>query len=353
LRTYVGRAIRSLRLRDVEWALAKSLSQDARLYIRAKEVEALYPLNQVNDMRALVNFAPWFADTLARVTSGLPPTSWLHGPRRMSTARCVRLHMVILVAFEIAWRLTGRLAIQQGDLLRALASEHVFRLRDYPLCEQIPPPADAPWLEAVSELGRSTQLLHVKARELADKAGMGEHPLFSLAPVPLLNQYLSQAFFYQRTCRGFPHRLLFTTRLAVGTRVSDPHPFRGSLPLPLPSSARLAWQLWIDDEPVRDLSAVHRITEVVDDALQVLAVEEAELGDPSAAAIRKVLLYSAELNELDGGRFSRLDALASVTENRVIRALRLPPEGPFADHFLSLVDAGFDRWKTTIGIQGS
>jgi hypothetical protein len=149
---------------------------ETRSYIEEKERERRYPLNKFNEMGTLIQIAPLVA-TLVHDLTSTRQGIWAN-TRAFSTSRLFRIYMTTLLA-AATMGTENALAIEASRGLQAALEP---RLRSFPNGEDGAPTA---WEPTGSTLG-AEQILHLLAiaREVADRAGFGDHTMYAHAPAP-------------------------------------------------------------------------------------------------------------------------------------------------------------------------
>jgi len=321
--------------------------------LTAKERAREYPLDRLNDMRALINYGPEFARQCLEVEDCL--FKLCEDPRSVAVGRLFRMHTAILAALGAALQLTGRepllgaFAARLGDLL-------LERVHGYPKSEDMTAGIDLPVLSYDLEAVRRQGLaIAWKASELADRLGMGEHNLYSHAPAAAGSQYRSirRSFFFQRQPRSFPHTLVIGTRLAGSSSYRHDVPiFRGRALNLIPKDDLQGLELVVDGAPVLDSDQLGAVDNDLAVALRAACDREQAIASRTELDVRKMIVYSAELRSLAMGRWSLSPvAYTAIVGHTVTRALGLADDGPFAGPFFKLVKDGLvhiEPWRPIV-----
>jgi hypothetical protein len=315
--------------------------------ILAKEQAREYPLDRLNDMRALINYSMSFADQCADVQEDL--VSRAADARRMSASRLFRLHTTLLVALGVSARL-GPPPAHRRLIAQALGLTLVQRLRQYPASEDMSTGLQLAPIMPDDQVATSYALkIGWKASELADRLGMGEHNLYSHPPVITggAPQTIRRAFFYLRRTRAFPHTLIVGTRLRAGANYVHRVPvFRARAMSAVPAGDREAVEIVLDDVPIREEVRMRELDAEISEALREVCEREDQVSARTDLDVRKMVVYSAELREIDRacGNVWRLPAEAhrSVANRQTTKALGLSDEGGYATALFELTQSGLD-----------
>ncbi|GAB3901167.1 hypothetical protein ACFQ1S_02400 [Kibdelosporangium lantanae] len=308
-----------------------------------KERAHIYPLDRLNDMRALINYAAYY------VRQWLPKLDFLvdlaRDPRRMSGGRLLRVHQTFLVALATETRLENDSVAQFVNAARTLGNVLVQRVRAYPGSES---------MVSMTGIGNDTDVVTPlvaavgwKAGELADRLGMGEHVLYAHSPVQggQGGTVVSRSHFYQRVCSDFPHRLVTVTVLRPGHSYAHVVPIYRSRALTaiLPEDRQGNWLL-VDDDQVRDSTMLAAVEERLTRALQRVYEYEDYLSQRVDLDWYKMNLYSVELSDAMTREHERwrmpAEATDAVTGRKVTRALGLFEDDSYAELFFRLTREG-------------
>jgi hypothetical protein len=314
-----------------------------------KERNLEYPLDRISDMRALINYSPYYLRELAGCWKAVDLT--ITEAHRMSTTRLLRIHMCTLIALAVLRRLGWPIPAGGLDTSRALGRHLLCRLHDFPASERVPPAMGPLPISVAGSPAASIALrLQWALAELADRLAMGEHPLYCLAPVfdaGPSGPVLRRAFFYQRQPPGFPHRVVIGVGLDPACQLPKLSFFRGVLEHAVPSEARRHWEVAIDGRPVGTMSELAKLeAEVKARLAQVIAGERRERAAP-VLEVRKVMLYSLEVCEAWAARHLRWklprDAYESVQANQICRQLEIGElDGRYGPSLLELTMSGLE-----------
>jgi hypothetical protein len=315
--------------------------------ILAKEQAREYPLDRLNDMRALINYSMSFADQCADVMGDL--LNRATDPRRMSASRLFRLHTTLLVALGISARL-GSPPADRHRVAQALGGVLVQRVTQFPASEDMSAGLRPAPIESADQLATSYALrIGWKASELADRLGMGEHNLYSHPPVMVGRpvQTIRRAFFYTRRAPAFPHTLIVGTRLRAGADYVHQVPiFRARAMSAVPGSDREAVEIALDGVPIRDTAALRELDARISEALRTVCQREDTVSARSNLDVRKMLIYSVELREIQhvrGGMWRLpVEAHRSIANRETTKALGLSDEVGYAAALFELTRAGLE-----------
>ena len=319
--------------------------------IRGKELARDYPFDRLNDLRATMNYAPYYMREFAHATQRLDLASWLRNPRNITTTRCVRIHMAFLLGLAInAKASVVDLSCLVIDALDLLSIEIVRRVKTYPLCEYV---SDY-WLrslpdEAFAKVSpKLCALLYSTVRELADLAGYGEQSLYASAPIPIRTQptTIAHTFFEQRTPSSFPHVITFCYDIDESVRLPQPNCFRGTLGAAVPVTSLLRWRVWIDGVKIKS----DELLSVYISATRVALLETASRQEPNRARsldLEKMIAYSSEIHEWYHGSNVTWtfpdDARGSVERNTIAQKY-IGPDGTYAESFCLLINEGLNTY---------
>ncbi|MEU7923208.1 hypothetical protein [Micromonospora zamorensis] len=314
--------------------------------IARKEGARAYPLDRLNDMRALINYAPFLvAQHLPNLGGFLAMAS---EPRRMSAGRLLRLHQAFLIAVAIDARLSGQPSTQLAEAARSFGQVLVRRLRNYPSSEAVSgnhqPQAGYQKIQPlIQSIGR-------KAGELADRLGWGEHVLYAHCPVIRNGRVatVTRSLFYQRSCGDFPHRLVLGVTLQPdGTYQHDVPVYRSRATSPIPMDERIGDGLLLDDVPVADPDQLISLNANLSDVLARVFEHQEQLRGCTDLDLYKMTVYSAELRDVlaEQGRDWNMpdNAAGAIVERRVSRALGIPDADPYAPAFFALTQQGLEH----------
>lgn len=330
------------------------LCDDVMRPILAKEKAREYPLDRLNDIRALINYSLSFADQCADVEAEL--ITQATDPRRMSASRLLRLHTALLVALGVSARL-GSQHEGRRRVAQSLGKVLVQRIELYPASEDmsaglVPVSIDPDDRQAMSYALR----IGWKASELADRLGMGEHNLYSHPPVAIEGGgwTIRRAFFYVRRAAAFPHTLIIGSRLRSGTAYIHQVPiFRARAMSAVPGADREAVEIAVDGSPVRGAAALHDLDTEISEALRGVCQREDYVAMRNDLDVRKMLIYSVELREIahSRGGMWRLPAEAhrSLVGREATTALGLSDEAGYAPALFDLTQAGLELLGEGLG----
>jgi hypothetical protein len=316
--------------------------------IIAKERAREYPLDRLNDMRAIINYAPGFARECIGVRKDLIRLS--QAPYRMSTSRLFRLNTALLLALGIIKTLELDEPNSIRDLISALSRVLIRRAKGYPRSEDmsigmtfIPIPIDSS-----VEAGLALKI-GWKAAELADRLGMGEHNLYAHAPV--ISGYdgrtIRRAFFVARAATCFPHRVLIGSHLrAKSSYVHDVPIFRARAMNAIPAQDRESVEVIVDGEPMYETRALQDVDGVISSALESVCIREELVAARTDLDVRKMLVYSMELREI-AHSYRRLwamnrEAYRTILNRDITTALHLSDDKGYAQAMFDMTRLGLN-----------
>lgn len=313
----------------------------------SKEETSQYPLDRLNDMRALINYGPLYAEQCIAHADYL--TAIAATPHLMSTGRLLRLHMALVLALGTTIQLNcsgdrASLVRLVTDLGRVL----VLRVNAYPAAEDMSrqtafvaiPSEDA-------ETSRHALGIVWKLGELVDRLGMGEHVMYAHAPVATgpYGRVVRRGFFHQRKSTYFPHRLVVGIALQPASEyVHDVPIFRSRSVQPILTEDRAYVEITVDGRPVFVRDELADLNSALGAALRAVCDREDNAAKKFSPEVRKMILYSIELRDSDRrqGHIWRIPGQAhmAITGRVITRALGLNDEGGYAAPFFELIRDG-------------
>jgi hypothetical protein len=317
--------------------------------ITSKEEARDYPLDRLNDMRAVINYAPTFAYQCTKY--GKDVLRLAQDVRQMPGSRLFRINTALLLALGVmdALKLTPPPGLER--LILDL-TEHVRRrLESYPDLEGPPPgsvrkrwqPTDPEWHEAT--------LFGVVLAELADRIGMGEQNLYSHAPhAHDVNGEIciARTFFAARQSFAFPHTVTLLTYVDESSGYKNVVPiFRGRGMTAITRRIKNGLTIFVDGKEVSDSQDLALMTKRVGKAFDSVCRREEVLSGRIDLDVRKMIIYSIELREL--ARFRReiwvmpASGYRTILEREITGALGLAENAGFARPMLELIEVGIDR----------
>ena len=323
------------------------LNAAVRQRIAAKERDREYPLDRLNDMRALINYSPYYLRELAGCWDDIEATVVCR--MHMSGTRLLRIHMAAAIGLAVSERLGWRLPAQCFDVSRRLGEHLAARMLTYPSCDEVTPDSEVqPVPVQDAEASALALLIQWKLAELADRLAMGEHPLHCLAPVASHGGHvpvLRRGFFYQRQHPAFPHRILIGVCLAPGFHVPQVVPFRGVLDGVIPASARRHWEVFVDRRALSSTSELSELERQLSAAMGHATAAERGERSRRVLEVRKMAIYSTEICEARAARGGRWrmprDAYSAIWNNEVCERLGIgATTGGYAAGLLELTMAG-------------
>lgn len=299
--------------------------QEMRLYIERKESERRYPLNSFNEMATLIRLSPLTANLVNLLTRDL--TNIWDDTRAFSTSRLLRIYMSTLIALAID-------GAPSFEPIRALQTALATRLRHFPAPEyrirlKIESPGSIDNLEIM--------MFIALAREVADRAGFGDHTMYAHAPAPdestnLQGLAFVEALFYQSHVNGALPRILLY-RSGIGAPLPAVDIFRGKHDSPVRLDAAQRMLLFID-EAVATQRTLPRCREQLSAHFETSNSVLSQ--SPEALAIHKAAVYLTDLSfHLGIGPAERME----LARNQ-LRARDMPISYPTAHVFCDLVELG-------------
>ena len=323
------------------------LNAAARQRIVEKERDREYPLDRLNDMRALINYSLYYLGEMTHCWDEIE--QMITSRSGMSGTRLLRIHMAATIGLAVAERLRWRLSPQCFDVFRRLGEHLAAKMLTYPSCDEVRPESEVQPVPA-HDVEASALALRIqwKLAELADRLAMGEHPLYSLAPVAgrgSSTPVLRRGFFYQRRHRLFPHRVLMGVGLDTGFHVPQVAPFRGVLEGAIPAPARRHWEVFVDGRALSSTSELSELERQLSAALDHATAAERGKRSRRVLEVRKMAIYSTEICEAKAARGGRWrmprDAYSVIWNNEVCERLGIgATTGGYAAGLLKLTVAG-------------
>ncbi|MEV7202309.1 hypothetical protein [Streptomyces griseoluteus] len=328
------------------------LSTQTVASVAAKEKVREYPLDRLNDMRALINYGPEFSAQCVTHRDELLSVAGNH--ERMAIGRLLRIHMALMCALGTLSRLGSRDTAVLKQLGTDLGSVLVQRVRSGPLMEDMSTGRRLERIPAQAEAsGKHALNIGWKCAELADRLGMGEHVIHAHSHVEITDseRTIRRAFFHQRRNHYFPYRVVIGTVLTPESDYSLDAPlFRARARDAVPPQDRNFLEVMVEGTSLTDLSSLQRVDALVSSALQSVCAHEERAARVLDMDVRKMLIYSAELRDAHRaqGRIWRLPGTAyeDIAQRRVTRQLGLDDEQAFGPTFFELIEEGVNTLRS-------
>jgi hypothetical protein len=318
--------------------------------VSAKESAREYPLDRLNDMRALINYAPTFARECGVVGDDLVEIA--RDPARLTTSRLLRINCAVLLGIGVNAKLGVTSSGSSMGLLNELDGELWRRLKRWPEVEDMSLSSDVGIDNIPQDATERRLATYVawKASELADRAGFGEQNLYAHAPVMRgkAEKSIYRAFYYPRKPAGFAHQIVTVTRLRHGAvhRMDVPL-FRGKALVPVAPGDREAVRIVRNGRPVTTMSELTALNEEISQALRASCSREESIALKVDLDVRKVIIYSAELRAIAraNGLLWALDGESDATIRRrlITGRLGLDEESGYARAMFELIRTGLEH----------
>jgi len=314
-----------------------------------KENSLGYPLDRLNDMRALINFGPYYLqDWVARAAE---METVVYDAELMSITRLLRMHMGVLATLAAMRRLARNdsdldLVDRGSKVAKIMGSALLRRLDGHPHSEDMSGKwnltSPVPVNPDAMRIGRSVSW---KILEMADRMGMGEHVIYSHMPVLTEYRTVRKAFFFQRRHHCFPHRVVIGDGLNDDSKYApDVSLFRGRPMTPLPSADRAFMEVVVDGTSLTDAGRLTALDERLSVALGRICAQEEAMESRTDLEIRKMIRYSVEVREIDraAGKVWRLPdgAHSSIRQREISTQLGMNDERGYAEGFFKLIKEG-------------
>lgn len=324
------------------------LADDVIGGIVAKEQARQYPLDAVNDMRALINFATHFRKGCLSVADELH--SIARNPLRISGCRLLRVVSALFLGIGVAARLEQDTEPGLKPLIRDLGAELCLRASRYPRSDYIDLPLTAsPWT-AKDACWREVLQISALASELSDRLGMGEQSLYAQAPA-MTNEgerRIVQTYFQQRSSRDFPHVLDVVTYLNGDVETFAVPMFRGRPFGDERTRFRAGVAVRLDGAEIIRAHQIRSLRDQMSSAFSAIVGREERIADEPTREVIKMTIYSSEVRELlnptSKGEFDA-GIVQSVVSAANTQQLGLYRPGGYALHMFRLIREGLEHWS--------
>ncbi|HUW10524.1 MAG TPA: hypothetical protein VM537_12405 [Anaerolineae bacterium] len=316
-----------------------------------KEKTREYPLDRLNDMRALINYGPEFGAQCITHHEHLVSVATI--PERMSVGRLLRIHMALMCTLGTLGRLGSSETLPLRQLSADLGGVLVQRVRNERLTEDMSVLVHPERVPAqVGAASKHALNIAWKCGELADRLGMGEHVIHAHSHVEIAGRErtIRRGFFYQRRNHYFPFRVVIGTVLTPDSDYVLSVPlFRARARDVIPPQDRDYFEVVVEGEALTDVSALQHVDALVTSALQSVCAHEERVPSALDLDVRKMLIYSAELRDANRaqGKIWRLTETAyeEIAQRKMTRRLGLEDEEEFGRVFFDLIREGLNSLR--------
>jgi hypothetical protein len=320
-----------------------------------KEGSREYPLDRLNDMRALINYGPEYGAQCVARRDYL--VSVAAESARMAIGRLLRMHMELMATLGVMERLGSQDTDGIVKLVSELGDVLVHRVKDSPLEEDMSSGVDPKPVSAMAgESSKYALSIAWKCGELADRLGMGEHVIYAHSHVLVgeRKRVIRRGFFHQRRSHHFPHRVVTGTELTSESSYAfEASIFRARASRPIPPADRAFFEVFVDGVPVADVSELRALDGAISVGLQRVCAHEERVAMTLDLDVRKMLIYSAELRDadrVDGGIWKLTEtAFSDIALRRITRRLDLGDDQAYGRVFFELIEQGLALLQTASG----